>query len=194
MNTLNNPAVRTYYIASEDGVAVAYGFVDPGQRLDSGATTFEVFTDENAYTAKLLIYGIQVDDLWKDSLPADITQAKLILRSRVDALRVKNLVLDITFLGHPFQTDPVAVQNLSGVIGYMGMGGPLPEGFCWRSSDNINVPMTPRVLRELAGTILAYRNAVYVHSWVLKAQLDAADDLSAFDVTLGWPDNTKPLG
>ena len=192
MNTIDNPATRQYYVASDSGSIISYGYVDPGQRIDSGAPTFETFTDEAAYNARLLLGGIQPEDLWGGTLPTDATQAGLIVKTRVNALRSDKLALPVTFVGHPFQGDAEAISNINGIIAAIGVGLPLPSGFSWRSADNINVPMTPSVLLGLAGTMIKYRSACYVRSWILKATIDASSDPGSIDIISGWPDNTNP--
>lgn len=193
MNTINNPVTRQYYVASDNGTVLAYGYVDPGQRVDSGAATFETMTDVGVYNAKLLEFGIQPEDLWGGTLPADLVQAALILKARVNVLRIDKLSMPVTFLSHPFQSDAEAIANITGVLAAVGVGLPLPANFSWRSADNVNVPMNAQVLLGLAGTLMTYRNACYVRSWTLKAQLDAASDPSTIDLASGWPDNTNPF-
>lgn len=194
MNTIITPPVRQYYVAVDGDRVLGYGYVDPDQRLDTDTPTLQTYTDAAAWNARLAELGVIPGDLWMGELPADAAQARLIIGQRINAIRADKLALDVTFMGYAFQGDATAVQNLSGVIGYLGVGGQLPESFCWRSSNNTDVPMQLPLLRGLAATMMAYRNACYVHSWTLKAQVDAAADPGAIDIGAGWPDNTNPLG
>ena len=52
----------------------------------------------------------------------------------------------------------------------------------WRTSDNINVPITIADLKNIANTIATQVNNAFTHSWELKAQADNAttlDELNA---------------
>lgn len=189
MNTINNPVVRQYYITIDGDKVTGYGYVDPGQRLDTNTPLFETYTDPAVWSARLAELGTLPDELWTGELPTDVNQARLILMYRLNIIRSQKIVLDVAFMGHPFQNDATASQNLSGVVAYVAAGGRLPDNFCWRSSDNIDVPMSSQTLLGLAGTLLAYRNACYTRSWELKAQLEASDDPKSIDITAGWPNH-----
>ena len=194
MNTITNPSARQYYIASENDVVLAYGYVDPGQRIDSGAPTFEVFTELSAYNARLAEMGVQPEDLWSGELPEDAAQARLILKARVNALRIMKLLLPVTYLEHPFQTEMQTLLDLAGLITLVRAGMPLPANFTWRAYDNIDVPMGLPELVGFGAAMANYRNGCFKYSWALKAQLDAASDPTTIDITSGWPDNANPFG
>jgi len=60
MNSIVYPPVRTYWITfdGEDKTSViGYGYTDPNQRTDT-IFVWETFTDEAAWLARLLEYGI----------------------------------------------------------------------------------------------------------------------------------------
>lgn len=192
MNTINDPPARQYFVASDTGTVISYGYVDPGQRVDSGAPTFETFDTLDAYNARLLAAGVQPEDLWSGTLPADPTQAGLILKARVNSLREDKLVLPVTFMGHPFQSGTQTLIDLSGLITLVRAGVPLPNDFTWRAADNVNVPMDISGLVGFGATLLVYRNSCFNRSWALKAEIDASSTPGDIDLQAGWPDNTNP--
>jgi len=105
----------------------------------------------------------------------------------VNIVRADQLARPVTFNGHDYDADPVSKGNVVATVAAVSVGVPLPDGFTWRTSDNVDVPMTSTDLVGLAGTMLARGNAIYAWSWTLKAAIEAADDPSTVDINAGWP-------
>lgn len=60
----------------------------------------------------------------------------------------------------------------------------------WRADDNTLHDLTGDQLAAFAVTMMLRGEAIYQHSWALKAAIDAAEsieDVQAVDITAGWP-------
>lgn len=194
MNTITNPQTRTFYIAHTEATGIVHhGYVDPGQSLTADQASFEIFTDEALYAARVTELG-GIYDAAVDLSACPVPQQRLLLNAAVNRLRAEKLGLPVTFMGHPFDADAEAIGNINGVLAAVGAGVPLPADFSWRAADNVNVPMGPQGIVGLAGTMLVYRNRCYAASWALKAAIAAADHPDTVDINLGWPDPAVPMG
>jgi hypothetical protein len=109
------------------------------------------------------------------------------LRAAVNATRESRVNGGCSALGYQWDTDQKSRDNLSATVAALALGVPLPSDFTWRTADNADVPVTRAQLAQLAGVFLAFGNACYRRSWVLKAQINAAEDPRAVDISTGWP-------
>jgi len=187
MNTINHPSARVFYIGYDGNTLHAYGYVDPGNRLDCPAPSFQTFSTEGEYNARLADFGVVTDGLViSDALPIDTLRA--VLKGQVNALRAQKLGLPVTYMGHPFDADAEALGNLNGTAAAIGCGIPFPPEFSWRAADNVGVMMTPAQLVGLAARMLQYRTACYVASWTLKAQIEESTAPMTVNIQSLWPD------
>lgn len=116
---------------------------------------------------------------WYDRLLLKKKTQKL---AQINQWREEALNAGVEFNGHVFDSDERSRQNLTGVVGAVNAGIPLPEGFVWRSAANVNVPMTTPELVALAATMLQHVNAQYARSWQRKAELQAQDNSDLVDL------------
>lgn len=84
----------------------------------------------------------------------------------------------VVYGAHTFDSDAVSRANLAGIVASVSAGIPLPNGFTWRSADNLDVSMDSADLIHLGGAMLAHVNACYARSWELKAAVDAINQSS----------------
>jgi hypothetical protein len=118
---------------------------------------------------------------------ASIDAKRAAALARVNDIREVKIVLGVPYAGHVYDSDQRSRDNLSATVAAVAAGVPLPDGFSWRTADNVDVPMSPAELVGLAGTMLGYVNMCYARSWALKGELAAAEDPSTVDIESGWP-------
>jgi hypothetical protein len=104
----------------------------------------------------------------------DPVEIKAAMHYEIDRLRAAALKSGVEHEGLFYQADPVSYTNLIGVITALGAGQSLPDNFCWRTADNINVSMDAAQLTGLGMAMLSYINDCYAHSWAMKVNADAA--------------------
>lgn len=192
MHTINNPPSRKFYIARTGSDVVHYGFVDPGQRLETPQDDLTIFDSESAYVASLAALGIVLDDALPVIGTGSLELDRTLMCAHVNRLRAAKLSCDITYMGHPFESDAESLNNLTGMIASIGAGLQLPPDFAWMAADNVAVSMNKQQLMGLAGTMLAYRNKCYQVSWAHKNAIRSSSDPVSLNVETGWPDPTNP--
>lgn len=124
--------------------------------------------------------------LVRATLPAD--QLKRKLQDLVNEIRDERLSAPFVFHGVTYDTDEKSIANLTAMLSAVTAGIPLPEGFVWRSSDNLDIPHDVESLKALVGSLVGYRSAVYAKSFALKNAIAASDCPSQIDLLAGWPD------
>ena len=108
---------------------------------------------------------------WK--LDIDVLRSQV--RQNILAMRSEALQTGVEFEGNLYQADPVSYGNLTGAVAAVtSVGLALPEGFCWRTADDKNIPMDAETLIALGTAMLGYVNYCYAHSWELKTRADNA--------------------
>ena len=187
MHTINHPSERTYYIALDaDGNINGYGYVDPDQRLDSGAAQFQIFPTEAAMSSALTALGGKPDYAEIDP-NSSVEVKKIVMKAQVNNIRSEKLSLPISYMGYLFDTDDKSIANLTGTISFItATQAPLPEGFGWRTTDNITVPMNIQQLLGLAAVIFQRVNVYYNVSWSLKEAIDVSTYPETVDINAGW--------
>ena len=96
----------------------------------------------------------------------------------VDAMRELACEADVSALGYFFQSNQRSKDLLNGAVALASNGLPLPE--VWRSTNNVNVSINSIAdLLAIAGAMAVAVQAAYLHSWVLKAQIEAALDIDS---------------
>lgn len=95
-------------------------------------------------------------------------------KSNIDLAREIAIAAGVSYGGHLFQSDPASIRNITGVLAIVTAGVPLPQGFAWRTADNVDVPFSNADVVALAATIQQAGWQAYQKSWALKAQIDAA--------------------
>jgi hypothetical protein len=100
------------------------------------------------------------------------------LAARVNALRNKAMVAGVMFEGNLYQSDERSRARIAQRLAL----GTFPDGFTWRSADNLDVPMDAATFRRFALAMQAHADAFNVRAWALKDEIAAADDPSAIDI------------
>lgn len=72
-------------------------------------------------------------------------------------------------------------------LGLVMMGPSIPEGLQWKTMDGSFVAMTPTLASQVFAAAAAQDAALFAHAEALKAQVDAAADPNAVDISAGWP-------
>jgi len=116
---------------------------------------------------------------------ADLADAK---KSQINNWRdaACNADVSVTLSGtaHQFQSDQRSQSLISGaVLGVMAGISPPPS--VWRSADNVNVAITLDDLKAIGLAMVTQTNAAYLHSWELKALVDAATTQPELDA-INW--------
>lgn len=134
-------------------------------------------------------YWDSVAELWTPN----VGQAIRARKDAVNALRDEKLNSNpngVLYSGYTFANDSKTRTNISEVLNLLNAGVPIPEGFVFRTADDIDVPFTADDVKGLATLILFYKNSCYQASWNIKAQIEAlttVEEVEAFDITIGWP-------
>lgn len=126
-----------------------------------------------------------------DALPSSpgptVEQVRAEQLAQVNIERARRIAGGVSYAGHVYDSDDVSRANVTGTVAAVSAGVPLPDGFAWRTADNVDVPFDAPTLVALGAALLAHANACYANSWALKAALAAADDPASVDITAGWP-------
>jgi hypothetical protein len=122
---------------------------------------------------------------FKATLPRE--QLIRALHDKVNERREELLNFGVTFDGHAYDTNDRSIKNITSVVASLGVGIPLPDGFVWRTTDNISVPHDSVSLVFLAASMLEYSNAVYSASFSIKDAISAAENPSTIPLNEGWP-------
>jgi hypothetical protein len=126
---------------------------------------------------------------WNPNLSdAQEDKKNLLNKKRDEVLRISNNPL--IYNGNEFTNDSKTRFNISEALNLVNAGVPIPEGFMFRTADNINIPFNAEDIKNLAALSLFYKNACYQHSWELKNQIDTlttVEEIEAFDINVGWP-------
>lgn len=130
-----------------------------------------------------------------------LVDAKATKNEEVNALREIMLEKGMWVYGYFWDTGERGRANVSGMVAGLAAGVPLPQGFVWRTRDNINVPFTAQMLVGLGAQTLNFVNQVYGASWYIKQQLEAMttnEQVDALDLKNhpAWPsgnmDGSRP--
>lgn len=81
--------------------------------------------------------------------------------------------------------------NLNELVNMINSGISLPEGFTFRTKDNINIQFTEDDVKTLFSVMVLYKNQCFEASWAIKGrieQLETVEEIEAFDITVGWPE------
>jgi hypothetical protein len=66
-------------------------------------------------------------------------------------------------------------------------GQSLPAGIQWKCMDNTFVELTPTLVLQVAGAMMAKEQTAFIWAETLKAQVNAAADPYSIDLDAGWP-------
>lgn len=150
-----------------------------------------------AYTDKLVREG----GLWSvKTSQQELAETRLAKKAEVNLWRSAALLAGCDYGGHRYQADPVSYCNLIGTVVAVQAGTVLPKGFCWRTADDVSVPMAPAHLIDFGNSMLLFVNECYNRSWNLKRLVDEAATAEAIDaitwdsdVTNGQPGSGAEL-
>jgi hypothetical protein len=92
----------------------------------------------------------------------------------VNQYREQILSNGVVYNGNTFDSDVVSVSRLTTVSNLVLAGVSLPEGFVWRSKNNVDVPFTGADVVALLGAMVMTANSVYATSWAKKQEINAA--------------------
>jgi hypothetical protein len=122
---------------------------------------------------------------YKATLPRD--QLIRALHDKVNEIRESKLNAGCTYNGHEYDTNDRSIRNIGSVVAALAAGIPIPDGFVWRTTDNISVPHDSVSLVSLAASMLLYSNAVYSSSFAIKDAITNAENPSTIPLNEGWP-------
>lgn len=141
--------------------------------------------DADGNEQKITELGQEPEESWTLTKPeppfifAEAVQTKLtdINSQRDQALKRQDATVEAN--GSTWQVDPNAMAELNDAITLSTALGAAPEGLEWRDSDNVNHPATLPLLLAIASARAVQKDAIWKHSWQLKAQLEALDSETA---------------
>jgi len=189
--------MRYYVFTDSNGRIVGHGTVQEGNEgLLIPPTSGTLYLDipgnnaRNQYVANGVLVDIPAQPAsyytfdWPTKtwvIPANaLTDAQTARSSYIDAqLEIVIASSTVTYNGNSYQVDRVSSGLITSAVVAVGAGIPLPTGFVWRTSNNINVPFAQADLVALGGLALQNTNTLYAHSWAQKALINAATTIDA---------------
>lgn len=145
-----------------------------------------VAADYQAMPNETLVAGDALPDLSAFMSSGQIlTIARIAARARIDSARAGAIAGGVQWGGRTWDSDDSSRANLTGAVAAFSAGVPVPAGFVWRTRDNVDVPMTLVDLVALAAAMLDHVNAQYARSWLLKSEIDAAQDVASVEA-VAW--------
>lgn len=112
--------------------------------------------ERNAIDALGEFYGLPLPD------------AKRLRCDQINTMREYYINGGFIFQGNPYDSDQRSRENIAGACNLVALGMSLPEGFCWRSSNNQNIPFDIPKLVTMGASLLNFVNSVYAASWTKK--------------------------
>jgi hypothetical protein len=104
----------------------------------------------------------------------DLSGLKTKQCAAINAARDQAMLAGVTWNGHVWDSDQLSIDNVTSAVAGFSAGIPLPQGFVWRTKDNINVPVLLQDLVGIGAALMQFRYIVYQKSWDLKAEINAA--------------------
>lgn len=126
---------------------------------------------------------------WLPDLPGAKEAKKILVNKKREEL-LRSSPQHLIYKGHIFTNDSRTRFNASEALNLVNAGVPVPDGFVFRTADNINVPFTADDIKNLATLALNYKNSCYQNSWKVKGQIDlltTVESVKDFDIEQGWP-------
>lgn len=168
--------------------------------LPAGAADAQLPTVPDGYRAKWNGSGFDTEEIPVDPPPEPptIEARRAAVWDRVKSERSRREYGGVQAAGHWFQTDMESqIKHQSNLIDakeilagggttadVMTIGGQ-PVG--WKTFDNGIVPMTVGLALAIAGAIKIQTALSYARGQVLYAEIMAAENPEAIDITTGWP-------
>lgn len=100
-----------------------------------------------------------------------MSTALILLTRQINDWATQQINSGVSYLGHPFSSDPDSRALIAGWAAHLASGGSLPEGFVWRTTDNQDVALTPEDIAALNAAFVLKANRVRGIAWDLKARL-----------------------
>lgn len=72
-------------------------------------------------------------------------------------------------------------------LGLLLMGANIPQGLQWKTMDGSFVEMTQTLAAQVFAAAAAQDQALFAHAEALLAEVNAAQDPAAVDISVGWP-------
>jgi hypothetical protein len=97
-----------------------------------------------------------------------------------------------------FDTDTRSLSNIQGAVqaAAIALSASQNPTRNWRLADNTTAPITAGELVSLGLELVEFVNDCYEHSWALKADIEAAEEVAdAYSVNIqaGWPVSQSPV-
>lgn len=115
-----------------------------------------------------------------------LAEAKTILRGDINEerdFRLNHLTVQLD--GVTYDADAAGRENINGIVAAITAGVPVTEPVNWRDAGDVTQQLSHSKLIELAALMIDAVQNVYETSWSLKAQIDAAPNVSAAQ-TITW--------
>lgn len=119
-------------------------------------------------------------------------QIKARLNTKINTYRDNYINCGVVYMGHLFDSDDRARENILGMCSAISLGINLPENFTWRSRLNVDVPMNATQLTIFGIGVLTFVSACFSASWYHKDSINAMTtdtvmDYVEYDYMIGWP-------
>lgn len=132
------------------------------------------------------IGGTYTDGKFGPPPPAPLEERRAKAIERLWTLRRAKISGAATIRGVHLWIDLESRANLTAAVLATQLDPDLPVQ--WKTTDGGFVTLTATQLATLATDVMAYVQMCFAREAALKAQIEAASDPDAIDITTGWPD------
>ena len=143
---------------------------------------FDPETDFAVFDAETEGWDVKPIPLPTPPDPAKVlAQAKATAKAKMASAREGQIASGVAYGGKNYQSDPLSVRNILGVQARINAGFPLPAGFSWRTTDNVDIPFAAADVNNLADVVVQAGWAAYEHYRDRVAQIEASATVDEAD-------------
>lgn len=141
--------------------------------------------NNRVYSKIILVPGMSLPEghYWKEHEPT-LEETKLAKLEEIAFNRNLAKYANIEVLGHTWQADTISQSLISQAIS-LDQAGVVAAPTIWRDFDNNNVEVTIDQLKSIAAAMAQSTQQAYIKSWILKAQVDTAEDVATVN-SITW--------
>ncbi len=134
-------------------------------------------------------------DLLEEFQGMGIEEVKARINAKINVFRDTYINAGVIFMGHLFDSDERARENILGMCSAVGLGLEFPENFTWRSRANQDIYMGKENLTQFGLSVLTFVSTCFAVSWHHKDTVSAMIsenimDYIEYDFHVGWPNNS----
>lgn len=156
--------------------------------LESGERTVSAGVDENGFEITRTEYctprpwcagyrGEESAPFAPVDTGAILARAKGFMRQALSVEKARRISAGFEYDGNVYDSDAVAVANITGAVAMVNAGAELPAGFAWTTADNIDVVMDGAKLIGLGQALNGHIFGIHAASRVAKLAVETAETI-----------------